>query len=242
MKNQYFGDVNDYRKYGLLRALQGEGNLSMLVAWMLTPDDGSTDGKFRRYLTEPAKWRHYDPPLYDHLVASMTPEARPAVSLIEDTGLLPRTRFFSQMVPDDRGLRAAWSQRLLDAARGVDLVFVDPDNGLEIKSKPMGRKGSSKFAAWSEVEALWSLGASVLVYQHFCREPREGFTVRLWEELRLRTGAGFVEAFSTPHVLFLLAGQLRHTDALRDGIDLGVRLWSRQVAAMGLSQGLSETS
>ena len=43
MKNQYFGDVNDYRKYGLLRALQGEGSLSTLVAWMLTPDDGSNE-------------------------------------------------------------------------------------------------------------------------------------------------------------------------------------------------------
>ena len=40
MKNQYFGDVNDYRKYGLLRVLQREANLRCVVAWMLTPDDG----------------------------------------------------------------------------------------------------------------------------------------------------------------------------------------------------------
>jgi hypothetical protein len=47
MKNQYFGDVNDYRKYGLLRALQSTWNGSLLVAWMLTPDDGGRDGRFR---------------------------------------------------------------------------------------------------------------------------------------------------------------------------------------------------
>ncbi len=57
MKNQYFGDVNDYRKYGLLRALQGDGAGGLLVAWMLTPDDGSGDGGLRSYLAGPRRWR-----------------------------------------------------------------------------------------------------------------------------------------------------------------------------------------
>ena len=46
MKDQYFGDINDYRKYGLLRAIIRAGRLRILVAWMLTVDDGSTDGKY----------------------------------------------------------------------------------------------------------------------------------------------------------------------------------------------------
>ena len=36
VKDQYFGDVNNYRKYGLLRAL-GHAGLKTLVVWMLTP-------------------------------------------------------------------------------------------------------------------------------------------------------------------------------------------------------------
>lgn len=67
MKNQYFGDVNDYRKYGLLRALTGMGRISTAVCWMLTPDDGSTDGKFVNYLKDPKRWRHLDPELFDKL-------------------------------------------------------------------------------------------------------------------------------------------------------------------------------
>lgn len=59
MKNQYFGDVNDYRKYGLLRALTGQGALTTTVCWMLTPDDGRTDGRFTEYLAQPDRWRHY---------------------------------------------------------------------------------------------------------------------------------------------------------------------------------------
>ena len=33
MKDQYFGDINDYRKYGLLRPIIASSG------WMLTPDD-----------------------------------------------------------------------------------------------------------------------------------------------------------------------------------------------------------
>ena len=39
MKNQYFGDINDYRKYGLLRILSTYGPIKTAVCWMLTPDD-----------------------------------------------------------------------------------------------------------------------------------------------------------------------------------------------------------
>jgi hypothetical protein len=40
MKDQYFGDINDYRKYGLLRILSGmrcsgQSNISAAICWML---------------------------------------------------------------------------------------------------------------------------------------------------------------------------------------------------------------
>jgi hypothetical protein len=49
MKNQYFGDINDYRKYGLLRAF-AEAHLSVGVCWLLTADDAGGDGELRRLL------------------------------------------------------------------------------------------------------------------------------------------------------------------------------------------------
>ena len=68
MKNQYFGDINDYRKYGLIRVLSGCGELSTGVCWMLTPDDGGSDGRKIEYLGKPEKWRLYDPALFDSLL------------------------------------------------------------------------------------------------------------------------------------------------------------------------------
>lgn len=42
MKNQYFGDINDYQKFGILRAV-ADASLRTMVCWMLTRDDKKTD-------------------------------------------------------------------------------------------------------------------------------------------------------------------------------------------------------
>ena len=67
MKNQYFGDINDYRKYGLIRLLADSGVIRTGICWMLTPDDTSTDGRFTKYLDEPEEYKKFDPDLYDFL-------------------------------------------------------------------------------------------------------------------------------------------------------------------------------
>jgi hypothetical protein len=93
MKNQYFGDINDYRRYGLLRALQSTGDGSVLVAWMLTPDDGGRDGRSRSYLDAPETWSKYDPDLFAGLADLLRSASQPSVSLIERSELLPRTHY-----------------------------------------------------------------------------------------------------------------------------------------------------
>jgi hypothetical protein len=65
MKEQYVGDLNDYRKYALLRALAAGGENRIAVAWMLTPPDDRNDGNKRAYLDQPEKHRRFDPDLFD---------------------------------------------------------------------------------------------------------------------------------------------------------------------------------
>ena len=235
MKDQYFGDINDYRKYGILRALQSKGRGTLLVAWMLTPDDDSRDGEFRSYLEDPATWKCYDRELFASMRGLLRSAPVPKVSLMEKAGLLPNTLYYSKVVPDKRDLRDAWRRGLLDATRNADLVFVDPDNGIEVPSKPIGRRGSSKYVAWQEIQALWQGGCSILIYQHFPREPREVFCKRMVSELKRRTGAGFTEAFRTPHVLFLLAAQKGHQPGIRAAILVLQQRWTGQVVPMGLA-------
>lgn len=210
MKDQYFGDINDYRKYGLLRAVIHAGGFRILVAWMLTPDDQSTDGKFVSYLEHPDKWAHHDPVLFRKIKDLLASGRKRQVSSIENTDLLPQAEYFPSLVPDTASGRNAWFNSLVQRAQNCDFVFLDPDNGLEVKSRPYGRKDSSKFLYWREVKALWGSGKSLLIYQHFIREKRSLFIKRLMDTLRNATPGSHVEAFSTAHVVFLMALQPEH--------------------------------
>lgn len=242
MKNQYVGEVNDYRKYGLLRVGLAGRPVTVLVAWMLTPDDGGRDGSLREYLRQPERWRHYDPELFDGLQILLQRAAAPAVSLIEGSGLLPGASFYSIEVPDRRLGRDAWREGLFAAAKDVDLVFLDPDNGVEVPSKPVGHIGSSKHVTWDEVAGLWGLGCSVLIYQHFPREPRGVFARRIVGTLREMTGARLVEAFETAHVLFLLALQDSHAPMFDRAAVLLADRWAGEIRPMGFALTGSERS
>ena len=176
-----------------------------------------------------------DPDLFAGLSGLLRGAPRPSVSLIEGSALLPRASYHSAVVPDARRERDAWRDDLLRSASGVDVVFVDPDNGIEVPSKPAGRMGSSKYVTWDEIEGLWTAGCSILIYQHFPREPRQIFAERIAADLRSRTCAAFVEAFRTPRVLFLLAAQDRHAKRLGDAIFLLSERWHDQIKAMGLA-------
>ncbi len=229
MKNQYAGDENDYLKYGLLRSLCTGLNGSVLVAWMLTPNDGGSDGLRRSYLEQPDRFRHLDTDLFDHLRGLFLSGEEPSVSLIECHGIVPKTTFFSRLVPDDGSSRRQWSDQLLQASRGSELVFLDPDNGIEVASKPIGRKGSSKFILWSELTDLWHLGKSLLIYQHFPREERDGFISRIRDNLEARLGAGVVHFFSCSHVLFLLVCQEEHAALLGEAARRISEQWKSEV-------------
>jgi hypothetical protein len=229
MKNQYFGDVNDYRKYGLLRALTGQGSLSTAVCWMLTPDDGRTDGKFTEYLRQPERWWRYDPDLFDKLRELVVVREERDIALAGEAGLLPATRFFVRTLRDDLQSRSRYFEVFWSVAQGCDLIFFDPDNGLEVRSRPLGRKGSSRYLYWAELERAFSGGYSVLVYQHFRREKREAFIERMAHEMRRRTGAARVYSFRTARVVFFLMPSDRQVAAFEQNAGCLSETWGDQI-------------
>lgn len=232
MKDQYFGDVNDFRKYGLLRSLAGPDRLRLGVCWMLTAPDGRTDGKFLAYLGQPKKYRHCDPVLFEWLRQVVGEEKDRRTARIEASTILGSALFQSRLLTDAMHDREAYFTDCAEKFSGCDLVFFDPDNGLEVKSTPRGRRGSCKFLYWQELSSTFASGASVLIYQHFIREERGAFSARMGEELRRRLSAAAVFTFRTPHVLFLLAAHERHVFVFRERLTVFESHWSpKQIVA-----------
>jgi len=233
MKNQYFGDVNDYRKFGLLRGLERHAGLRVGVWWMLTPDDGRSDGNFTQYLAQPGRWRHFDPQLFDALAAAV-PSGR-SVRVFPSLELLRSARFVDEIVPDSAAAREACFSAARALLGGSDLVFVDPDNGLEIASCRVGRKGSSKYVRREELRTLFQDGPSLLVYQHFRREERSAFISRHAAELMAITGAQTALCFRTSNVAFFLLPQAAHQPSLRAAAHSVVADWAGQFGLWGAS-------
>ncbi len=232
MKDQYFGDINDYRNYGLLRLLCGADGLSLGIAWMLTAPDGRRDGERVAYLHQPERYRRFDPPLFDALRDIVLHHRRRRILCAEELSLFPGARFFNDEFTDDLRQREALLPRLLDQFADCDVIFFDPDNGLEVKSRPWGRKDSCKYLYWREVETTYQRGHSVLIFQHFPRVDRAAYTAEAKRQLRQHTGAARVFAFQTSLVVFLLAAQSAHVARLRKRAAVVQARWRGQMNVM----------
>ena len=172
MKNQYTGDVGDYGKYGLLRFLKDSG-IEIGVNWYLTPDDGTTDGKFLEYLRDD-RMRIYDPEVFDAMKRIAFQKGK-SIALVEQEGFLEGVCFYNQIM-DLTGLqwreranaRQAWHEGAMQALQNVSLVFADPDNGLSVRQKPT-MKYAQKFILPSEIVDYYTRGQQVMYYHHRSR-------------------------------------------------------------------------
>lgn len=176
MQDRYTGDIGDFVKYGLLRALIGDGKLG--VAWYLYPNEGhNKDGKHVKYLNEPDEWKELDADLYLNLKNLVSSGSR-SVSSIENSGLLPKAIFYNTLLtsaiahPIDRGQwRHDWFQGLKVKLSGCDIVFADPDNGLCADDKfSLARRKDWKRMPLVEAKEL-AKGRTAILYHHNSRFP-----------------------------------------------------------------------
>lgn len=133
MQNRYAGDIGDFVKLALLRALAPDGGLG--VCWYLFPDEShNSDGKHTAYLNRPERWRHLDPELFDALTRVVAKDR--SVAALERSGVLGAV-YHSEPAPGRDApasvrseLRHRWFEGVLAGLAGTQIVFADPDNGL----------------------------------------------------------------------------------------------------------------
>lgn len=174
MQDRYVGDIGDYFKYGLLRALSPGRRLG--VAWYAFPDeDHNADGKHISYLEDAARWKGSDPALFDELKAIVDAKRR-SINSIEQSGILGEAAFHSTLLECEESsfaVREEWRRRwfnsVLEHLKYSDLVFIDPDNGIcaDNQFRYSARKNWKRIPE-SEVTALSENRTSIL-YHHNSR-------------------------------------------------------------------------
>jgi hypothetical protein len=170
MQNRYVGDIGDYMKFGILRALSPGYHLG--VAWWLFPDESHNQhGQHIGYLKQPEQWRHFDRPLFDALEKIVASGQRD-VGALEMANLLPGAIFASETIPvagtiaERLNQRHQWFTTVQRTLDGADLLFVDPDNGLEPEGYGHDSATAGKSVLLSELRALARPGRCLIVYHH----------------------------------------------------------------------------
>jgi hypothetical protein len=207
VKEQYFGDIHDYAKFGVLRILANAGSLRVGICWMRTSWDGRTDGNQVRYLLKQRTHGRFDRDLYDFLrIHARTCDLK----TIENKGIILGAVYHSDLLMPNR---ETFFREMFNRLMHCDLIFFDPDNGFEIKSKPMGGKDSCKFLYWNELTETFQRGFSVMVYQHFPRVNRRIYISKVAEDIKRHCGeVGSVHCFWTGHAGLFLISQTKHKD------------------------------
>lgn len=226
MQNRYTGDIGDFSKLGLLRALQSAG-FSIGLNWYLTPDEThNSDGCHIGYLYQ-NEYRECDSGLWLELKAIVDGEKREVRSMENDAIL--RATFFSECL-DFRGLRKPerierrrrWFADSLVAMAGQDIVCVDPDNGLVVPSA-LGRPKENKYVLPEEIACYYAQGSTVIYYQHEARR-KDPFYMDQLEDLldskRFPGATGLALKFeraSQRYYLFII--QPRHREAVEGAVE-----------------------
>lgn len=175
MQDNYVGDIGDYGKYGLLRTLTDTG-LTLAVNWYrVIPKTVSAiqepanvpirrkqdDGKYTDYLNRPDEYRQYDPELFDCLEKLV--KGNRCLEALQASGILQAQFFLDELTVKDR---LPWHNKALNQTASADVVFLDPDNGLETETMHCRGTATEKHVTWQEAKTYYDRGQSVILYQH----------------------------------------------------------------------------
>ncbi len=196
MQNSYVGDIGDFGKYGLLNHIFNNNQLKIGVNWYLVPDE-NTDGKIKQYLDDSKSkyvtdFKNCSPSLYKQLQQIICENKR-SVNEVQKRGIFPSETIYYDRKLSFRDIegttieakdkriehRRQWVENGLKKLKECDVVFFDPDNGLEVKSHKNYSNKGIKYVFYDEIAPYYERGQSLIIYQHQTREKEEKYLERL---------------------------------------------------------------
>jgi hypothetical protein len=255
LQNQYVGDIGDFGKYGLLKNLcfdNDKPRLKLGVLWYLFPDEmGKNDGKYVEYLEKPdfksVKLRKCDPDLCQSLKIIVKSKNR-NIAAVQESGIFPSDTIYydsplayGKNIPIDKreSIRAQWLQKGYDIVKGQDIIFFDPDNGLEVKSVKMHNLKGPKYVFYDDLPTIIDRQQSLVIYQHLCRsEDAKNQIERRGDEMKNKLGVKNVFAIRYrrgPARVFFIIPSPHHTNILKERIEhlvISKNPWSNHFTPM----------
>jgi hypothetical protein len=162
VQDRYAGDVGDFGKFALLRALSARRSLAVLWYRCSGESERNNDGRHVGYLEQPGRFRQLDPEVFDAM-ANIVSSGRRSLVALEAACLLRGAKYHGETVPRSRDERRAWFIAMSKGIAQSDLVFADMDNGFE------WTRLNPKCIARDEVSALLRADRSLLLYHHQTR-------------------------------------------------------------------------
>lgn len=222
MKNQYTGDIGDYTKLGILRWLEKVG-FSIGLNWYITPDEPKhsktfTDGKHTKFLEYDCDTPDID--LFCALQKIGLSQNR-SVARLERAKLFENTLFWNKILEGKS--RDKWHLEAIKKLGKQDVIFLDPDNGLEVKSTKPYSKNGNKYTTYKEVADYYAKGSTVIIYNHRDRKPENEYLKRFYQFKNMEETKNakmfYLRAsrYSVRDYLFLV--QERHFSDLERAID-----------------------
>ena len=228
MQDRYVGDVGDFGKYGLLRSLcradEHGGALRLGILWYRFDgsDSAPNDGRHTDYLVRPSRseqcLRECDADLLKRMLHLVNNCRHRLITAVETHGVLPSdTLFFGdglsfdQTALEDRcAKRRRWLDVGLRRVAEADVIFFDPDNGLEVPSHSPRSLRGPKYVYYDDLRSCWERGQSLVIYHHLGRSANAGEQISVrCQKLRVKLPGAEPMALRyrrrSPRVYFVLS-------------------------------------
>ena len=162
--------------------------LKVGVNWYLTKpinikEQNSNDGKHR--IKE--DYKQCDLELFDKLIKVFNLKDKRSVKAIEKKGPLKNAVYYAEPINYDD--REKWHKEALTKFKTckVKVAFLDPDNGLEVKSAKNSKKKLTKYVLMNEIEEYIEEGINVVFYNHRPRRNKEDYFKELFNKVKSAT-------------------------------------------------------
>jgi hypothetical protein len=230
MQLQYLGGIGDFGKFALLRHLMKDRRLA--VCWYLTGENEEIKDRERHfdYLKHPDDFRHFAPEVFDQLAefAGGSGGVVDPLTELQTSRVLGNAVFLRKQVPKRVSLRRLWVDELVASVHGADLVFLDPDYGIQ------GKRLTNRHVALAEIAALRLPHRALIISHHQSGRRSE---VKFLADRMRSLGCDPVEIIRLRLVTSRLYVITDHDSAMSELIAAFARKWGNRVKSYrGLGQ------